>query len=135
MDKIYHQRFTLAAKSFITVITLLAVYLFWFKSIAHIIVGVMVVLMLVSIIESVIHTTYKITSDDKLIIERGRLFKKRILPIGDIVKISRRETKFKLSHYILIEYGADKCVSLQPEDEDALMEEIKKHLIKIDETV
>lgn len=135
MDKIYHQRFTLAAKSFITVITLLAVYLFWFKSIAHIIVGVMVVLMLVSIIESVIHTTYKITSDDKLIIERGRLFKKRILPIGDIVKISRRETKFKLSHYILIEYGADKCVSLQPEDEDALMEEIKKRLIKIDETV
>ncbi|MBP7984813.1 MAG: PH domain-containing protein [Bacteroidaceae bacterium] len=135
MDKIYHQRFTLAAKSFITVVTLLAVYLFWFKSIAHIIVGVMVVLMLVSIIESVIHTTYKITSDDKLIIERGRLFKKRILPIGDIVKISRRETKFKLSHYILIEYGADKCVSLQPEDEDALMEEIKKHLIKIDETV
>ena len=135
MDKIYHQRFTLAAKSFISVVTLLAVYLFWFKSIAHIIVGVMVVLMLVSIIESVIHTTYKITSDDKLIIERGRLFKKRILPIGDIVKISRRETKFKLSHYILIEYGADKCVSLQPEDEDALMEEIKKHLIKIDETV
>lgn len=135
MDKIYHQRFTLAAKSFITVITLLAVYLFWFKSIAHIIVGVMVVLMLVSIIESVIHTTYKITSDDKLIIERGRLFKKRILPIGDIVKISRRETKFKLSHYILIEYGADKCVSLQPEDEDALMEEIKKRLNKIDETV
>ena len=135
MDKIYHQRFTLAAKSFITVITLLAVYLFWFKSIAHVIVGVMVVRMLVSIIESVIHTTYKITSDDKLIIERGRLFKKRILPIGDIVKISRRETKFKLSHYILIEYGADKCVSLQPEDEDALMEEIKKRLIKIDETV
>ena len=135
MDKIYHQRFTLAAKSFISVVTLLAVYLFWFKSIAHIIVGVMVVLMLVSIIESVIHTTYKITSDDKLIIERGRLFKKRILPIGDIVKISRRETKFKLSHYILIEYGADKCVSLQPEDEDALMEEIKKRLIKIDETV
>ena len=135
MDKIYHQRFTLAAKSFITVVTLLAVYLFWFKSIAHIIVGVMVVLMLVSIIESVIHTTYKITSDDKLIIERGRLFKKRILPIGDIVKISRRETKFKLSHYILIEYGADKCVSLQPEDEDALMEEIKKRLNKIDETV
>ena len=135
MDKIYHQRFTLAAKSFITVVTLLAVYLFWFKSIAHIIVGVMVVLMLVSIIESVIHTTYKITSDDKLFIERGRLFKKRILPIGDIVKISRRETKFKLSHYILIEYGADKCVSLQPEDEDALMEEIKKRLNKIDETV
>ena len=125
----------MAAKSFITVVTLLAVYLFWFKSIAHIIVGVMVVLMLVSIIESVIHTTYTITSDDKLIIERGRLFKKRILPIGDIVKISRRETKFKLSHYILIEYGADKCVSLQPEDEDALMEEIKKRLIKIDETV
>ena len=125
----------MAAKSFITVVTLLAVYLFWFKSIAHIIVGVMVVLMLVSIIESVIHTTYKITSDDKLIIERGRLFKKRILPIGDIVKISRRETKFKLSHYILIEYGADKCVSLQPEDEDALMEEIKKRLNKIDETV
>ena len=135
MDKIYHQRFTLAAKSFITVITLLAVYLFWFKSIAHIIVGVMVFLMLVSIIESVIHTTYKITSDDKLIIDRGRLSKKQILPIGDIVKISRRETKFKLSHYILIEYGADKCVSLQPEDEDALMEEIKKRLNKIDETV
>ena len=125
----------MAAKSFITVITLLAVYLFWFKSIAHIIVGVMVVLMLVSIIESVIHTTYKITSDDKLIIERGRLFKKRILPIGDIVKISRRETKFKLSHYILIEYGADKCVSLQPENEDALIKEKKKRLIKIDETV
>lgn len=135
MDKIYHQRFTLAAKSFITVITLFAVYLFWFKSVAHVIVGVMVVLMLVAVIESVIHTTYKITSDNKLIIDRGRLSKKQIFPISDIVKISRRETKFKLSHYILIEYGVDKCVSLQPEDENALMDEIKKRLNKIDETV
>jgi len=135
MDKIYHQRFTLAAKSFITIITLFAVYLFWFKSIAHVVVGVMVVLMLVAVIESVIHTTYKITSDDNLVIDRGRFSQKKTVPISDIVKMSRRETKFKLSHYILIEYGADKCVSLQPEDEEALMDEIKKRLNKIDETV
>lgn len=135
MDKIYHQRFTLAAKSFITIITLFAVYLFWFKSIAHVVVGVMVVLMLVAVIESVIHTTYKITSDDNLVIDRGRFSQKKSFPISNIVKMSRRETKFKLSHYILIEYGADKCVSLQPEDEEALMDEIKKRLTKIDETV
>jgi hypothetical protein len=135
MDKIYHQRFTLAAKSFITIITLFAVYLFWFKSLTHVIMGVVVMLALVAIIESVIHTTYKITSNGDLVIDHGRFFKKKILPISDIVKMSRCETKFKLSHYILIEYGVNKSVSLQPEDEKTLMDEINKRLNKIDETV
>ena len=135
MDKIYHQRFTLAAKSFITIITLFAVYLFWFKSVMHVTMGFVVVLVLVAVIESVIHTTYKITSDGNLIIDHGRFSKKKTFPISDIVKMSRHETKLRLSHYILIEYGADNCVSLQPEDENALMDEINRRLNQIDETV
>lgn len=135
MDRLYHQRFTLAAKSCITIITLLAVYLFWFRSLLHAVIGILIVLLLVFMIERVIHTSYTLTDDGYLLISYGRFFHSKRIPISDIIKISKHNTSLKMSHYILIEYGADNMVSVLPEDENSFIEELNRRLKKVDESL
>lgn len=135
MDRLYHQRFTLAAKSSITIITLLAVYLFWFRSLFHALIGILIVLLLVMMIERVIHTSYTLTDDGFLVIGRGRFSKPCRIPITDIIRITKHSTSLKMSHYILIEYGAGNMVSVLPEDEAAFMEELNRRLKKVDESL
>jgi hypothetical protein len=135
MNKIYHQRFTLAMKMFITIVTLLAVYLFWFRSMVHAIIGLIVVVFLVLLIDRVVRTTYTITSDGRIIVDRGRFTAKIQFPINEIVKVSHLKTQFKLSQYILIEYGAGKTVSLQPENEKGFIDELNKRLKKEEESL
>lgn len=130
MNKIYHQRFTLASKSFITIITLLAVYLFWFRNAVHAILGLAVVIILVCLIERIIHTTYTLTSEGDLVIDRGRFARRTSIPVNEIVKVRQLQSKLRLSKYILIEYGAGKMASLQPEDGKAFLEELDLHLKK-----
>ena len=78
MDRTFHQRFTLAAKSGITIFTLLTAWFFWQKQAA---VGLLLMIVVIGMIERVIHTTYTfrrtqpIDRDEEhefLIIDKGR---------------------------------------------------------------
>lgn len=131
MDRIYHQRFSLASKISITIMTLLAVYLFWIKSSVDIVLGAIVVVILVFMIERVIHTKYTLT-EDVLMIDGGRFFRSRSIPLGEIVKLSSMKSRYGFTHYILIEYGAGKAVSVMPEDEKAFVNEINRRMVKDD---
>jgi membrane protein YdbS with pleckstrin-like domain len=126
MDRLFHQRFTLAAKCTITVLTLLAGYLLWVRSAANALMGLVVVVVLVVIIERVIHTVYMFTSDGNLIISHGRFAKKLTIPVNEIIKVTRMTTPMKFSHYILLEYGSEHFVSVQPENDDAFIAELEK---------
>lgn len=135
MDRIFHKRFTLAAKSYITVFALLVVYLFWIRGTINILLGLVFVIYLVFFIESVINTTYKFTDDGLLVIDKGRFSKKQSIPVNEIIKASKRSSQFKFSRYILLEYGANKTVSVLPEDEEAFMDELVKRQHKVEETL
>lgn len=134
MDRIFHQRFTIAAKSGITILTLLA---FWFFLQRQAIVGLLLVILLVVMIERVVHTRYIFSHDSSgfdsgkeeknvLIIDKGRFSHPLIIFFEDIKKVNMMSTAFHLSHYILIEYGDGKMASFQPEDEEAFLSELKK---------
>lgn len=132
MDRIFHQRFTLASKCGIMIFTLLAFYFFWMRSTINACLGLIVMIVLVVMIERVIHTTYTLTSDGNLIISRGRFSRPLTIPVNEIIKVSVMNTSMKLSHFILVEYGAGHLTSVQPEDDEAFLEELKKCQQKID---
>ena len=135
MDRLFHQRFTLASKCGITILTLLAGYLLWMRSAANALLGFVVVIILVVIIERVIHTVYIFTSAGNLVIDHGRFARKITIPVNEIIKSTVVNTPMGLSHYILLEYGAEHFVSVQPENYEAFIEELRRRQAKIDNSL
>lgn len=126
MDRIFHQRFTLAAKCGITIFTLLLFYLFWVKLA---IIGIFVLIIVVGLIERVVHTTYTFTTREEgsfLVIDHGRFSSKTIVNVKDIVKCVPMKTNFGTSHYLMVQHVSGKILSVQPEDDESFMEELKK---------
>lgn len=132
MDRLFHQRFTLAFKCGITILTLLAGYLLWMHSASSALLGFVVVIILVVIIERVIHTVYIFTSSGNLVIKRGLLARKIEIPVNEIIKVTVVNTPMGFSHYILLEYGAEHFVSVQPDNYEAFIEELRTRQAKID---
>ncbi len=118
----FHHRFTLGAKGGIITFVVLAFYFFWVKSF---ILGLLLTVMAVLIMERVLHSEY-VLGDGKLIIRRGRFAKPREIVLSDIKSCRPMTTTFGMVHYLLIEYGDDKLVAVEPEQEQAFVEQLRK---------
>lgn len=126
MERIFHQQFTMANKCGITLFSLLACYLFWHKAALP---GMFVAVIVVLMIERMIHTTYTFTASDRgevLRINRGRFSKPMTIAVDEIIRCTRMKTAFGLSHYLLIEYGARRIMSVTPDNSEAFIAELKK---------
>ncbi len=105
------------------------------RSAANTLLGFVVVIILVVIIERVIHTVYIFTSAGNLVINHGRFTRKKTIPVNEIIKVTVVNTPMGFSHYILLEYGAEHFVSVQPENYEAFIEELKMRQAKIDNSL
>lgn len=126
MRRIFHQRFTLAAKCAISIFLLLSFYMLWVKMALA---GAIVVMVVLLIIERVAHTTYVFSTDERgewLTINKGRFARRQVIAVNEIVKCTRMKTSFGLSHYLLLEYGAGKLASVQPKSDEDFMDELRK---------
>ncbi|MCH4146906.1 MAG: PH domain-containing protein [Prevotella sp.] len=127
MDKIFHHHFTLSAKCGIALFTILALYLFWEKMA---IAGLFVVIVVVIMMERVMHTSYTLTQD-RLFVDKGRFAKKQEIPLNEIIRCTSMNALFGLSHYLLLEYGAGRLVSVQPKEEDLFLKELRERQGKL----
>ena len=69
MNRIFHARIAMGQYLFLILIGILAVYMLWYKSPF---LAAIFMLWLVVIIEKLIHTTYTVTPDGKLVLSFGR---------------------------------------------------------------
>lgn len=126
MERTFHQQFTMANKCGITVFSLLAFYLLWQKAALT---GLFVAVIVVLMIERMIHTTYTFTVSERsevLRIDRGRFSCPTVIAVNEIVRCTLMKTAFGLSHYLLIEYGERRMVSVTPDNSEAFIAELKK---------
>jgi hypothetical protein len=126
MNRIFHHKITPVAKCAVASFTLFSLWCFWhLQAFSGFVTAVLVVLM----VERVLHTTYTFMQDDTgnevLCIERGRLSRQRIIRIADIVQITPLQTAFGASQYLLVKYGPNRLISLQPDDTKAFLAELK----------
>ena len=81
-------------------------------------------------IERVVHTTYMFRRNDgdeeMLYIDNGRFSKTRQIRVNDIVSCRKMSTGFGLSRYVLLQCGHKRLVSVQPDNADAFIDEIRK---------
>ena len=127
MDRTFHQRLSPASVCGILAFALLALYMFWTKSaLAGCLLAAVVVLM----IERVVHTTYVFRRNDgeeeMLYIDNGRFSKTKRIRVNDIVSCRKMSTGFGFSRYVLLQCGHKQLVSVQPDNADAFIEEIRK---------
>lgn len=124
--RVFHQRFPLTAKCGIAICVLLMIYFFWTKTA---IVSLLLLIIGVGMIERVLHTTYTVgKADDQyfLLIDKGRFSFQTLVPVADIRRIIPMRRLFGLSRYLLVEYGEGRMLSVEPENEDEFIAEIKK---------
>ncbi len=119
MNRIFHARIAGGQYLFLILAGALAFYNLWEK---QIILAIIFMLLLVINIEKLIHTTYTITSDGKLILFFGRFSRSKEILLKDIISVERacsmKIGKFAVMHYVLIKYGKDKYKGLLPVKED-----------------
>lgn len=131
-QRTFHHRLTLGSLCGLVLFSLLVIYLFWIKLV---VLGLLVVNVIFGMIERILHTTYTfirtkpIDRDEEmefLLINRGRFSTKQQIALCDVVKCVPMRNNFGLSHYLLIKYGADRLIAVQPQQEQAFMEELMK---------
>ena len=127
MDRTFHQRLSPASVCGILAFALLALYMFWTK---NALVGCLLAAVVVLMIERVVHTTYVFRRNDgdeeMLYIDNGRFSKTRQIRVNDIVSCRKMSTGFGLSQYVLLQCGHKRLVSVQPDNADAFIDEIRK---------
>lgn len=131
MNRVFHARITWYHLLFLVLVSVCTVYLVWHKQALG---SLLFSLVLLVLIECVIHTTYTVTAEGLLVIAKGRFYKKRTIPIGEILSIERKRsmTVFNCSvtHFVLIRWGYDKYVALIPVKEKEFIQLIRERIVQ-----
>ena len=131
MNRVCHARITWYHLLFLVLVSVCTVYLVWHKQALG---ALLFSLVLLVLIECVIHTTYTVTAEGLLVIAKGRFYKKRTIPIEEILSIERKRsmTVFNCSvtHFVLIRWGYDKYVALIPVKEKEFIQLIRERIVQ-----
>ena len=101
-------------------------YFFWIKTA---IISLLLLIVGVGMIERVLHTTYTIgLADDQyfLLVDKGRFSFQTMVPVNEISRVIPIRRLFGLSRYLLVEYGENRLLSVEPQEEEEFIAEIKK---------
>lgn len=124
MNRIFHARVPWHAFLLLILLAALVVWSYW-ERIG--LVAVAALLLMVFVVERMIHTSYTVTNDGKLVVDRGRFSARVVIPLSDIRSIERiravRIGNFCLRRYLLLHYHGDgeKEISLIPLKEEELV--------------
>lgn len=114
INRIFHVKIAQGAYIFLVLCTALMVIAFWHQ---EAIVGMIMALLLIVNIERIIHSTYTLTADGKVVVYYGRFYKGKTISLTDITDVElKRSSGFggiMPSQYVLIHYE-NKLLSLVP---------------------
>lgn len=131
MNRVFHARITWYHLLFLVLVSVCTVYLVWHKQALG---ALLFSLVLLVLIECVIHTTYTVTAEGLLVIAKGRFYKKRTIPIGEILSIERKRSmtvfNSSVTHFVLIRWGYDKYVALIPVKEKEFIQLIRERFVQ-----
>lgn len=105
MDKTFHTRIGWYNYLYLAILGIAIFCFLWYKLA---IIAVLLMIFLIVLIERIIHTTYTVTTDGKLVLKFGRFIKSRTIRISTIRKIKKIKT-MKISNFYVISYVLVEC--------------------------
>lgn len=129
MDRVFHARIATAQYLALLLFAFVLVYCLWVKYIG---IALLWAILLLRFIEKVIHTTYTVTTDGRLLLDYGRFSRGREIPLSDITGVERmssmRVGRFCAVRYVLVRYGQGKTVSLLPQNEESFVRTLEARM-------
>lgn len=126
MNRTFHYRVSLVNYLAVFIVAAAALFFFWNRSIANAVVGFLLLMAVLMMVERIIHTMYVFTADGMLVIDRGRFSRSIAIPVSDIIKVGIVRPALLPVRFVTIEYGAGRVVTVQPVNEEAFVDEIKR---------
>ena len=126
MNRTFHYRVSLLNYVAIAVVAAAALCMFWHRSAAGAVAGLALMMAVVLMVERIIHTAYVFTDDGLLVVSKGRFLRPVSIRVGDIIEVKRMRMSVLPQGYVLIRYGAGHELSVQPANEDAFINEIRR---------
>lgn len=127
MDRTFHAHVHFTMYILITILAIGACMAFWYRMAVY---GAAMLLFLTVVIERIIHTTYTITGENKLIVCYGRFMRKRTIPVKAVRRIEKcrhiRLCGHCLLSYLLIVYDNEKYIPVMPVNEDDFLKVLTK---------
>lgn len=126
MDRSFHRSLTIPTICGILLFALLALWMLWIKSA---LIGMLLMLTVVSMTERVMNTRYTFTEDKDgplLVINNGRFAREKKIRINEIIDCRSMKVSFGLSSFLLIDYGMNQTIGIQPREADIFINELKK---------
>ena len=134
MNRIFHARIAAGQYLFVALAGVIAVYGLWEK---QILIAVLFMLLLVVSIEKLIHTTYTVTADNKLLLFFGRFSRGKEILLKDITSVERASSMqiggFAVMRYVLVRYGEGKCAALLPVKEEEFIRLLEQRMSQQDD--
>ena len=133
MNRIFHARIAIGQYLFLVLTTIIVIYAMWMQ---HAVMAVLFMLLLVIAIERLIHTTYTVTTDDRLLLFYGRFSRSEEISLKDIISVERASSmkigRFAVMRYVLVKYGTKgKCAVLLPVKEDMFIKTLTNRLNEV----
>ena len=130
MNRIFHARIAIGQYLFLVLTTIIVIYAMWMQH------AVMAVLFMLIAIERLIHTTYTLTTDDRLLLFYGRFSRSEEISLKDIISVERASSmkigRFAVMRYVLVKYGTrGKCAVLLPVKEDMFIKTLTNRLNEV----
>ena len=121
----FQHRVTAVGMTVPLVTAVLALFFLWHRTTVHVIIGLGMVLVVVILMERLLHTQY-LFDGEELIIRKGRFDKEERVNVKEITRITRIRRQWLCLDYLLICYGAGHETAVQPQSEEAFLQEIKR---------
>lgn len=129
MNRIFHVKIAGGTYLFLILFTALTVTAFWCQ---HSIPGLVMAAALIVNIERIIHSTYTLAADGKLVVYHGRFYKGKTIPLTDITDVELKRSSglggMMASTYVLVHYGEGKLLSLVPVKPEEFINALVKRL-------
>lgn len=126
-DRVFHARIGAAQYLALFLFTFMLVYCLWVK---YILIAVLWSILLFHFIEKIIHTTYTLTADGRLLIYKGRFSRSRERPLAEVMSVERcssmRMAGRVLVHYVRVYYKDGRHDVLWPANEEDFVRLLEK---------
>ncbi len=130
MERTFHYKITWLNIISIGVVAAAMVYFLWNRSTGNVIVGIALMCVAMLMIERIIHTEYVFASDGFLYIKQGRLSRTQAIRVDEIITIRVIKARLMPLKFVFIEYGAGHQIAVQPVNETAFIEEVRRRQTK-----
>ena len=133
MNRIFHARIAVGQYLFLVLATIIVIYAMWMQ---HAVMAILFMLLLIIAIERLIHTTYTLTTDGRLLLFYGRFSRSEEILLKDIISVERASSmkigRFAVMRYVLVKYGTKgKCAVLLPVKEDLFIKTLTTRLSEV----